>query len=77
MQTQVQVRKTDAHFVFHGVRFITRRVGDGDVKIAVIARVGRAGEATCDFVAFGDSERCWSVEYCLPKGEDVLFGIGK
>ena len=77
LQTPAQERKTNAHFILHGVRFVTRRVGDGDVQIAVVARIGRAGQATCDFVAFGHGERCRSVKHRLSEGEDTPIGNDK
>ena len=75
LETPAQARKTNAHFVLHGVHFVARRVSDGDVQITVVARIRRTGQAACDFVAFGDSERCWSIKYRL--SEDKIETIGK
>lgn len=60
-------RKAHAHFVGHDALFLVggRLVGDGDVKVAVIPRVGRTGKAAGDLVALVDRHGGGGVEHGL------------
>lgn len=61
----------NAHFVLDRVGGVaTGLVGDGNVQVTVITRVGRADESAGDFVSLRDSHSCRRIEYGLSESRE-------